>query len=300
MDVAFLGLGIMGSRMAANLAKKGDAVRVWNRTPARAQPLREAGATVAETPARAASGAEVVCLCLADPPAVEAAFFAPDGVEAALAKGALVIDFSTGSPQLAARLDAAVRAKGARFLESPVTGSRNGAAAGTLVLMCGGEPAVFEAAQPLLAKVATRVIHVGPVGTASRVKLMGNTIIAMMLQALCEGMVQATRAGIAPEKLLEVIQASGYASPYWDFKGKAILARDFETHFSADLMHKDLSLALAAADDLRVPVPGLAMVREQFQALRAAGRGGEDIAALVKVLEAQAGVVVHPSTTKPA
>lgn len=289
MRIGFLGLGIMGSRMAANLAKKGHTVAVWNRTKARAEALAGDGVAVAASPAEAARGAEAVCLCLADPPAVERAVFGADGVLAALGAGALLIDFSTGGPALAARLDEAARAMDARFLESPVTGSRNGAAAGTLVLMCGGDLATLAAARPVLEAVASKVIHVGPVGTANRVKLMGNTIIGLMLQALCEGVVLCEKAGIPPEKLLEVVQASGYASPYWDFKGKAILQGDFDTHFSVDLMHKDLSLALEAADELKVPAPGLAMVREQFQAVRAMGAGGEDIAALVKAARRAAG-----------
>ena len=290
MRIGFLGLGIMGSRMAANLAKKGHAVSVWNRTRARAEALAGERVRVAGTPAEAAAGAEAVALCLADPPAVEAAVFGPDGVLDALASGSLLVDFSTGSPSLAERLDRATRAKGVRFVESPVTGSKNGAAAGTLVLMCGGDEAALAAAKPVLDAVATKVIHVGPAGSASRVKLIGNSMIALMLEALCEGVVQCEKAGIPPEKLLEVVQASGYASPYWDFKGKAILGGDFETHFSADLMHKDLTLAIDAANALKVPVPGLAAVREQFQAVRAMGAGAEDIAALVKVLRRAAGV----------
>ena len=272
MEIAFLGLGIMGSRMAANLAKK-HSVRAWNRTP------RE-GAN-AKSVADATRGAEVVCLCLANPAAVEAVL--PD---IQLSNGTLLIDFSTGSPSLARRLDDAARERGARFVEAPMTGSKNGAAAGTLVLMCGGDPEAIATAKPVLDCVAAKVIHVGPVGSASRVKLIGNTFIALMLQALCEGFVLCDKAGVPREKLLEVVQSSGYASPYWDFKGKAILAGDFEPHFTAELMHKDLTLALESANELKVPVPGLAMVREQFQMLRARGLGNEDIAALIKVLEA--------------
>lgn len=279
----------MGSGMASNLLKKGHDVTVWNRTAARTKPLAGAGAKVAATPADAVRGAEAVAMCLADPPAVESAVFGTGGVIETLAAGTIVVDLSTGSPALAKKLDAAVRAKGGRFVESPVTGSKKGAESGTLVLMCGAEESALAAARPVLDAVGSKVIHVGPVGSASRVKLIGNTIIALMLEALCEGVVLCERAGIPPAKLLEVVQSSGYASPYWDFKGKAILGNDFETHFSADLMHKDLSLALEAANELETPVPGLAMAREQFQALRAMGGGAEDIAALVKVLRRAAG-----------
>lgn len=283
MRVAFLGLGLMGSRMAANLAKKGHDVVAWNRTK------RATDLALAATPADAAKNADAVAMCLADPPAVESAFFGKQGALETLRDGAIVVDFSTGSPALAQKLDAAVRAKKGTFVESPVTGSKNGAAAGTLTLMCGGDEAAIAAAKPILDAVATKVIGVGPVGSATRVKLMGNTVIGLMLEALCEGVVLCEKAGIPPAKLLEVIQASGYASPYWDFKGKAILAGDFDTHFSVDLMHKDLTLALESANELKVPVPGLTMIREQFQVLRAMGKGSEDIAALIKTVRRGAG-----------
>ena len=289
MRVAFLGLGIMGSRMAVNLAKKGHTVTAWNRTRSRADALASSGVTAAATPADATRGAEALAMCLADPPAVESAFFGKAGALETLASGAIVVDLSTGSPALAKRLDDAVRAIGGRFVESPVTGSKNGAAAGTLTLMCGGDEAALAAAKPILDAIATKVIHIGAVGTATRVKLMGNTVIGLMLEALCEGIVLCEKAGIPPAKLLEVIQASGYASPYWDFKGKAILAGDFDTHFSVDLMHKDLTLALESANELKVPAPGLALMLEQFRTLRAMGAGGEDIAALIKGVRRAAG-----------
>src|SRR5439155_15742376 len=136
---------------------------------------------------------------LADAPAVESALLA--GAIPAAERGAMVIDFSTGSPALAQKLDAACATRGARFLESPMTGSKAGAAAGTLILMCGGDPKTFEDARPLLACVSSKQIHIGPVGSATRVKLIGNTFIALMLEALCEGIVLAKKAGIAPEKL---------------------------------------------------------------------------------------------------
>src|SRR5687768_1766981 len=207
MRVSFLGLGLMGSRMAANLVKKGHAVTVWNRTASRAKPLADAGAKIAATPAEAARGAEAVAMCLADPPAVEGAVFGKDGVLETLGANTVVVDFSTVSPSLAKRLDEAVRKQGGRFVEAPVTGSKNGAAAGTLTLMCGGDEASLAAAKPVLDAIATKVIHVGPVGSATRVKLMGNTVIGLMLEAFCEGVVLCEKAGIPPAKLLEVMQA---------------------------------------------------------------------------------------------
>ena len=279
MRVGFLGLGIMGSRMASNLLAAGHAVTVWNRTPARAGELREAGATEAESPRALAAGVEVVCTCVADPPALDAVASGADGFVAGLAPGSLVIDFSTVGPEAATQLGQACAARGARFLAAPVTGSKNAAAAGTLLLMCGGTAEAFDAAQPILQAVGSKAIHVGDVRQAASVKLIGNLMIAHMVEALGEGVTLAVRAGISVEKLLEVVQSSGFASPFWDFKGKALAARDLSTHFSVDLMHKDLTLALGLGDALGVPLPGTTAIREIYEAARAQGLGSLDIVA---------------------
>jgi 3-hydroxyisobutyrate dehydrogenase-like beta-hydroxyacid dehydrogenase len=285
MRVGFIGLGIMGSRMAANLLKKGHELTVWNRTPARADELRGAGAKVAKTPAELAAWAEVVCTCIADPPAMDAVSEGQNGFLQGLAPGTLVIDFSTMGPEVTRRLDAACRARGARFLESPVTGSKNLAGAGTLLLMCGGPPETFAAAQPILQAVGNKAIYIGEVGQAAQVKLIGNLIVAHMVEALSEGAALAMQGGVSMDKLLEVVQGSAYASPYWEFKGKALAARDFSTHFSIDLMHKDLTLALRLADTLGVPVPATAAIREVYQLARAQGLGQRDIIATAIVID---------------
>jgi 3-hydroxyisobutyrate dehydrogenase-like beta-hydroxyacid dehydrogenase len=284
MRVGFIGLGIMGSRMAANLLAKGHSLTVWNRTPGRGAELRAAGAHWAQTPRELASNTEVICTCVADPGALAAVAEGPEGFVAGLSPDALVIDFSTVGPEATRRLDQACGSRGARFLESPVTGSKNGAAAGTLLLMCGGTDQAFAAAQPILGAVGSKAIHVGGVGQAAHIKLVGNLMIAHMVQALCEGAALAGAAGLGVETLLGVIQSSGFASPFWDFKGKALAARDFSTHFSIDLMHKDLTLALAQGAALGVPLPGTAAIREVYQLARARGQGERDIIATAAVI----------------
>jgi 3-hydroxyisobutyrate dehydrogenase-like beta-hydroxyacid dehydrogenase len=285
MRVGFIGLGIMGSRMAANLLGKGHVLSVWNRTPARADELRAAGAAWSRTPRDLAAGVEAICICVADPAAMQAVSEGPDGFLAGLHAGSLVVDFSTVGPDVTARLDAACRAAGARFLEAPVSGSKNAAAAGTLLLMCGGPSEVFAVAEPILRAVGAKAIHVGDVGQAARVKLIGNVMVAHMLEALSEGAALAVQAGIGIEKLLDVIQSSGLASPFWDFKGKALAARDFTPHFSIDLMHKDLTLALRLGETLDVPMPGTAAIREVYQLARAHGLGSRDVIATAAVID---------------
>jgi 3-hydroxyisobutyrate dehydrogenase/2-hydroxy-3-oxopropionate reductase len=183
----------------------------------------------------------------------------------------------------------ALRARGADALEAPVTGSKLGAERGTLLFMTGGRREVHEELMPVMMDMGSKAIYCGETGQASVVKLIGNTLISFMLEGLCEGILVGRKAGVPIETLLEVVMASGYSSPYYAFKGAAIARRDFDTHFSIDLLVKDQTLMLAEAASQRLPLPGLAAIREVFQAARAQGYGQEDIGAVVKALEKAAG-----------
>ena len=287
--IGFAGLGLMGSRMARNLLKKGFETTVWNRTPARTAPLAAEGAKVATTPRELAERSDVVVACVADPPAVERLVFADDGLIHAARKGFRFLDCSTVSPETTKRVQAALREKGADSLEAPVTGSKNGAEQGTLLFMTGGDPAVHDELLPLMMAMGSKAIYCGEMGKGTVTKLIGNSVISFMLEALCEGIVVGRRCGVPLETLVEVVQASGYSSPYYGFKGAAIAKRDFSEHFAIDLLVKDQSLMLETAAGAKVPMPGLAAVREVFQAARAQGYGREDICAVVKTLERAAG-----------
>jgi 3-hydroxyisobutyrate dehydrogenase-like beta-hydroxyacid dehydrogenase len=292
--VGFLGLGLMGVRMAKNLATKGFSVTVWNRTAERAAPLRPLGVKVAKTPAQLMSEVDAACTCVATPAALESVLGGPDGLLSTARKGQLLVDFSTIGPDQARSIDARARAQGLDFVEAPMTGSKNGAEKGTLLLMVGASDSGLARAEPIFKAVGEKWVHCGPVGAGSQVKLAGNALIAAMLQSLGEGMLLAARAGVDPAKLLEVVQASGFRSPYFDFKGQALLRRDFETHFAIDLMHKDLGLFLEVASALRVPTPTAAAVRECYQAARAAGKGEQDIGAVITTFEQLVGVEIRP------
>jgi 3-hydroxyisobutyrate dehydrogenase-like beta-hydroxyacid dehydrogenase len=283
--VGFVGLGIMGSRMARNLAQKGFQVTVWNRSRERAQELVQFGASVAATPAEVASKSDAFCTAVSDPPALREVTMGGDGLFSGSRAGQLFIDFSTVAPNLERELEAECSRRKMDFVEAPMTGSKNGADKGTLLLMVGAAPSAFDRAQPIFRAVGEKAIHCGPVGSGNQVKLAGNALIAMMLEGLCEGMLLTQRCGVNPRKLLEVIQASGFRSPYYDFKGPSILRREFETHFSIDLMFKDLSLFLESAAQNRIPTPSVAAVREIYQLARAQGKGGMDIGAVVTALE---------------
>jgi 3-hydroxyisobutyrate dehydrogenase-like beta-hydroxyacid dehydrogenase len=287
--IGFAGLGLMGSRMARCLLDKGLPLTVWSRTPERCEPLKKAGARVARSPRDLAEHSEVVVSCVADPAAVERVVFAEDGVLGAARPGFRYLETSTISPELSRRVAEALRARGADALEAPVTGSKLGAEKGTLLFMTGGRREVHEELMPVMMAMGSKAIYCGETGQASVVKLIGNTLISFMLEGLCEGILLARKAGVTIETLLEVVMASGYSSPYYAFKGAALARRDFDTHFSIDLLVKDQTLMLAEAASQRLPLPGLAAIREVFQAARAQGYGQEDIGAVVKALEKAAG-----------
>jgi 3-hydroxyisobutyrate dehydrogenase-like beta-hydroxyacid dehydrogenase len=279
----------MGAGMVRNLARKGWPVTVWNRSPARIERLG-VEVRVAPTPRALAEASEVVIGCVADPAAVERVVFAEDGVLAGARPGFRYVECSTVTPELVRRTARAMEARGAAALEAPVTGSRVAADKGTLLFMTGGAPELHAELEPLLMAMGSRAIHCGPSGQGALMKLIGNTIISFMLEGLAEGLVVARKGGLPIERVLEVIAAAGFASPYFAFKGGAIRDRDFDTHFSIDLLHKDQTLMLAEASSQRTPLPGLAAIREVFQTARAQGLGAEDIAAVVKTLERAAGV----------
>ena len=283
------GLGIMGSGMAANLVRKGFPVTVWNRTRKAADLLLAVGARVAATPRALAGESDVIVTCLSTPSVLGSVATGHDGLLSGVRPGVRWIDTSTiGRPTALAMAEAA-RKYGVDFLEAPVTGSKVGARDGTLVVMTGGPWETHCACLPVLEAIGSKVIYVGPLGTAAVMKLIGNTLISFMLEGLAEGATLGARAGIPFEKILEVVQASGFASPYWDFKGGAMARRDFDPHFALNLLHKDQTLALAEGAWYRVPLPGLAAIHQVTATARALGHGHEDIAAQVKALEAMAG-----------
>jgi len=288
--IGFVGLGTMGRGMARNFLTKGHPLVVWNRTRATATPFEQDGARVAATPRELAAESDVIVTSLSTPEVVEALAAGSDGLFAGAQRGTLWIETSTLGRAASERLGAAASERGVRYLEAPVTGSKTGALGGTLLVMAGGSRDVFDACLPFLGVFASRSIYIGPLGTASVMKLIGNTIISFMIEGLAEGAVLGERAGVPLETILDVVQASGFASPYWAFKGGAMQRRDFETHFAIDLLHKDQALALSEGAARRVPLPGLAAIHQMTGVARALGFGEEDIAAQIKAVEAGAAI----------
>ena len=291
MNCAFLGLGTMGAAMAANVGRK-YALTVWNRSHERAQPLVDAGARLALTPADAARGADVIVLMLADPTAVHAVVDGLDGILAGLAPGALVIDMSTVDVATARAVDAAVRARGGRFVDAPVSGSRKPAVEGKLVIMAGGDPADVERGRPLLETMG-RVVPVGAVGQGMAAKLVLNGLGAHMMTGFAAVMVLAARLGLDLRAMLEVIGSGAFSSPLYASKGPRMMARDFAADFTLKLMHKDQELVVATAAEHGYPMPTLAKIRDVLAEAIAAGYGDGDLSGVVRLFEDWAKVKVE-------
>lgn len=292
MRVAFLGLGIMGQSMADNLVKRGQEVSVWNRTKGK----QVEGARTAASPANAASGAEVVWMCVSDTKAVEAVLFGPEGVEQSLTSGMVIVDSSTISPTATQQFAARVNKRGVDYVDAPVTGSKIGAANASLVFIVGGAEAVLERLRPLFDAMGKQVFRMGDTGKGQAAKLVMNLQIAMIYEGFAEALTLATKLGIPAETLIPLIQASMVRSGVVDYKAPFILKRDFSANFPLRLMHKDIRLALGAARESRVKLPGLEAVEEVYDLSSEEGYGDLDYAATLTLLEKWAGVEVKGSS----
>jgi 3-hydroxyisobutyrate dehydrogenase-like beta-hydroxyacid dehydrogenase len=289
MRVAFLGLGIMGRGMATNLVKAGNEVVAWNRTPGK----QVDGARIAATPGEAAEGADVVWLCVSDTAAVESVLFGENGVEPHLREGSIVVNSSTISPSATREFAERVRARGADFVDAPVTGSKVAAESGQLVFIVGGNEATIERIQPLFSAMGKTVLRMGDVGMGQSAKLAQNLMTSVIFEAFAEALTLATKLGVQPESLLALIQSSMVRSGVVDYKAPLVLRRDFSAHFPMRLMFKDIRLMLEAAKEARVKLPALKTVSEIYELAMEEGQQDLDYAATLTLLEKWAGVEVH-------
>ncbi len=283
--VGVIGTGIMGGPMARNLLEAGFPVHVYNRTPARAQPLLEAGARWAESPAELAEQVSIVMSCVPDSPDVENVYLGERGVCAGLQAGSLCIDMSTISPDVARKVAGAVEERGGRFLDAPISGGKTGAEAGTLSIMVGGRAEDVQRARPVFEAVGQSVVHCGPVGFGQLTKLCNQILCVANLLGVCEAITFARRVGLDPRTMLEAV--SGGAAGSWALNnlGPRMVERDFRPMFMVDLQQKDLRIALDTAYRNRLSLPGTALVHQLLGANQAAGEGRDGTQALIKVLE---------------
>ncbi|HXJ91825.1 MAG TPA: NAD(P)-dependent oxidoreductase [Terriglobia bacterium] len=292
-SIGFIGLGIMGQPMALNLVKAGHPVTVFNRTPAKTETLKSAGAKVAASSAEAAVEADFVISIVSDTAAVEEVILGKGGVLETVRSGAIVIDSSTISPVASRKFACKIAGKGASWLDAPVTGSKHMAEKGELTYMVGGDREAFDRALPVLQVMGKKHIYCGSHGLGLTAKLSQNVIQSTMVEIFCEGFVLAAKAGLKPHILMEVIQGSMARASLTDFKAPFIFKGDFTPYFPLKLMHKDITLALESAYAQNVPMPAAAAVKEVYGAAKAQGKGEQDYAAVVTFLEELAKVQVR-------
>ena len=288
MRVAFLGLGIMGHAMATNLAKAGHKVSVWNRTPGKTVE----GARTANSPADAAHGVEAVWICVSDTAAVESVLFGANGVEQSLTEGMVIADSSTISPSATRKFAERIQKKGVQWVDSPMTGSKTGAEAGTLLFMVGGDEQAIEKLKPLYAAMGKKIFRMGEVGKGQSSKVVMNLQIAMIYEGFAEALTLAAKLGVETEPLIHLINASMVKSGVVEYKMPFVLNRDFTANFPLRLMRKDIRLALEAAKESRVKLPGLETVEEIYDMAVEDGHADLDFAATLMLLEKWAGVEV--------
>jgi 3-hydroxyisobutyrate dehydrogenase-like beta-hydroxyacid dehydrogenase len=294
--IGFIGTGLMGRGMARNLIRKGHTVKLYNRTRAKAEDAASIGGKVVSTPAEAADGSDIIVTMLADPPAVFEVIEGADGVLTKISRGAILIDSSTVSPPTSLRVLEGLKAHGAHMIDAPVFGSKNEAEKGELGFIVGGEREVVDRVKDVLDCMG-KTIYVGANGMGAYTKLVVNYVVASTLQAFNEGMVLATKAGIDPDRMFQVIQSSRARSGIIDMKAPQILKRDFNPFFPLKLMAKDMRLVQETADVLGVQMPFINSLTKVYADSIKNGLADEDFAATIKLLEQQAAVVVKSRQT---
>ena len=295
--ISYFGLGTMGSGMASNLLKAGYELTVWNRSAEKCEPFARNGARVADTPRDAVRNVDLVMYCLSNDQAVEDVVFAANGILSGINQGQVAIDMSTVLPETSLREQEAYAKRGVDFLDAPVFGSKQESADAKLWIMAAGNKAVFEKVKPILEHLGQTVHYFGKNGNAAAMKLVGNLIVALEMEALAEGLVLAQKAGLDLKTVMEVVKVADFRSPLLVSNGQNILKRDFSTSFALKLMLKDAGLIEKFAESLSSPIPALHVAGKNLGSAVALGFGQENASALIKALEKEAGVEVKAVRT---
>ena len=293
--VAFLGLGAIGRPMAARLAAAADiSLAVWNRTAERARAFAsETGARHASTPADAARGADLAITCFPVSADVDAVLDGPEGLLAGLARGAMLVDCTSGDPATSRRIAAKLAERGVGFLDAPVSGGTIGAEQGTLTVMVGGDEALLQRARPVLEAFGKKIVHCGDVGAGDALKAVNNALLAIHVWSTAEGLATLAKAGVSADVALDVINASsGRSNTSMNLFPERVLSRAFPRTFRLALLEKDVGIAAEVARETRVPAPILQLTADLFRIGR--GELGEvaDHVEIVKMVEQWAGTEI--------
>jgi 3-hydroxyisobutyrate dehydrogenase-like beta-hydroxyacid dehydrogenase len=285
MRVACLGLGVMGHPMAGHLARAGHRVTVYNRSADRATRwVAEFGGMAQPTPAAAAQDAEIAMICVGNDADVRAVVTGENGALAGLRGGAVLVDHTTASAQLARELYAAAQAKGVGFLDAPVSGGQAGAESGKLTIMVGGDAETFARAEPALAVYGRAVTLLGPAGAGQLTKMVNQICVVGVIEGLAEGLNFAQRAGLDPSAVLDVIGKGAAQSWQMDNRGPTMVADRFDFGFAVDWMRKDLAICLAEARANGAALPTIALIDQFYARIQARGGGRWDSSSLIRLL----------------
>jgi 3-hydroxyisobutyrate dehydrogenase-like beta-hydroxyacid dehydrogenase len=290
--ISYLGLGTMGGGMASNLLKAGYKLTVWNRSAEKCEPFARKGASVGDTPADAVRDVDLVMYNLSNDQAVEGVVFGTKGILSGIKTGQIAIDMSTVLPATSLREQKAYAKHGVDFLDAPVFGSKQESADAKLWIMAAGKRNIFEKVKPVLEQLGQTVHYFGENGNAAAMKLVGNLIVALEMEALAEGLVLAQKAGLDLNTVMEVVKVADFRSPLLVSNGQNILKRDFSTSFALKLMLKDAGFIEKFAQSLESPIPALRVAAKNLESAIALGFGKENASALIRALEKEAGAEV--------
>mmetsp|Transcript_21782 Transcript_21782/g.37153 ORF Transcript_21782/g.37153 Transcript_21782/m.37153 type:complete len:297 (-) Transcript_21782:612-1502(-) len=289
LHVGFLGLGIMGLPMARNLLKSGlfASVTVWNRTLSKCEELTAEGALVGSTPAEVVSKCDITFAMLADPETALAVAFGETGVLAGISGSKGYVDMSTVDEETSTRIGDAIKAKGARFLEGPVSGSKGPAIQGALIILAAGDESLFSECEGAFSKMGKRSFYLGPTGAGARMKLVVNMIMGSMMNAFAEGMALADKAGLAQPDVLEVLSLGAIANPMFAMKGPSFKTASYPPAFPLKHQQKDMRLAIELGAKLEQSLPVASAANEAFKAAMSLGLGDADFAAVYEAVAAK-------------
>jgi len=282
---AFIGLGVMGYPMAGHMAAKGFEVTVYNRTAAKAEKwAQEHGGSAAATPAKAAEGADVVCACVGNDDDLRSVVYGDDGILAGMKEGAIFVDHTTASADVAREVGEKAAGMGIKFIDAPVSGGQAGAENGVLTVMCGGEEGPFDAAKPVMDSYAQAVTLLGPVGSGQLCKMVNQICIAGLVQGLAEGINFGTKAGLDMNKVIDVISKGAAQSWQMDNRARTMIKDEFEFGFAVDWMRKDLGICFQEARNNGARLPVTALVDQFYSGVQAKGGNRWDTSSLLRNL----------------
>ena len=283
--LGWIGTGVMGRWMCQHAIGKGYSATVFNRSADKLQPLLELGAVAAKSPKEVAAKSDIVFAIVGYPKDVREVFLGSDGARAGSAPGTILVDMTTSEPGLAKEIHAAAKTKGVHAIDAPVSGGDVGAKNAALSIMIGGDPEAVAAVQPVFEAMGKTIVHQGPAGSGQHTKMVNQILISSTMVAMCEGLLYAFKAGLDVETVLKSVSVGAAGSKSLDIYGARLLARNFEPGFYVEHFIKDLGIALAEAEKLNLCLPGLALTKQLYEAVRAQGMGRKGTQALLVALE---------------